>query len=60
MSSRMRHFLADETGATAIEYTMILALIFLALTVGAENLSVALEGMFNYVSEEVTNSIPAG
>ncbi len=60
MLSMMRHFLGEASGATAIEYAMILALVFLALTVGAENLSVALEGMFNYVSEEVTNSIPAG
>ncbi len=59
MLSMMRHFLMDESGATAIEYTLILALVFLALTVGAENLSVALEGMFNYVSGEVANSMPA-
>lgn len=58
MLINLRHLCSDESGATAIEYTMILALVFLALTAGAESMSVSLANLFDFVSTNVSNSIP--
>ena len=60
MFIELRNLFADESGATAIEYTMILALIFLALTAGAEAMSISLASIFDYVSTSVSNSMPKG
>lgn len=60
MLIKLRHLIADESGATAIEYTMILALVFLALTAGAQSMSLSLENIFDYVSSNLSNSIPGG
>ena len=60
MLIKLRNLITDESGATAIEYTMILALVFLALTAGAQSMSVSLENLFDYVSSNLTNSMPGG
>ena len=57
---KLQNLIADESGATAIEYTLILGLIFLALTAGAESMSLSLEGIYNYVSDNMSNSMPGG
>jgi pilus assembly protein Flp/PilA len=45
-----RAILADERGATAIEYGLILSLIFLAMMGGVEAFSTQLIAMWNHVS----------
>ena len=55
----MRRFLRifkDERGATAIEYALILAMVFLAMIVGLVSVGSANTGMWNYVSQQVTGS----
>ncbi len=58
MLIKLQNFFVDESGATAIDYTLILAFVFLALTAGAQSMSLSLENLFDYVSDNVTNSIP--
>jgi len=52
----MRHLQAmfrDRRGATAVEYGLILALIFLAMVMSLRNVATATTGMWNNVSTEV-------
>ena len=52
----MRHLkkmIRDKRAATAVEYGLILALIFLAMVVSLRNVATATTGMWNNVSEEV-------
>lgn len=52
----MRHlklFLQDKRAATAVEYGLILALIFLAMIVSLRNVATATTTMWNNVSNEV-------
>jgi pilus assembly protein Flp/PilA len=53
MSKLFARFVKDESGATAIEYGLIAALIALAIMVGAENLGNALNNQFNFVAGEL-------
>jgi pilus assembly protein Flp/PilA len=46
----LRAILADERGATAIEYGLILSLIFLAMMGGVEAFSTQLIAMWDHVS----------
>ena len=50
-------FLKDESGATAIEYGLIAALIATALITGATTLGNALNNQFTAVSNELSNSM---
>jgi pilus assembly protein Flp/PilA len=55
----MRTFLRiikDQRGATAIEYGLILAMVFLAMIIGVVSVGSANSGMWNYVSQQVTGS----
>ncbi|WP_416357483.1 Flp family type IVb pilin [Aureimonas phyllosphaerae] len=49
-----RRFLADHSGATAIEYGLIIALVGLALLVGLGNTNDSVSAMFNDLMEKVT------
>lgn len=49
----LRRFWADEGGATAIEYGLIAALIFLAILVGVGAMSNSTVGLFDYISNRV-------
>ena len=52
----MRRILAlfkDQKAATAVEYGLILALIFLAMIAGVSNFASATINMWNYVESEV-------
>jgi pilus assembly protein Flp/PilA len=49
-------FLEDESGATAIEYGLIAALIALAIMVGASALGNALNNEFTYIGNAVSTS----
>ena len=55
----MRAFLnliKDQRGATAVEYGLILAMVFIAMMVGIASVGSANSGMWNYVSQQVTGS----
>ena len=50
MSKLFANFVQDESGATAIEYGLIAALISLAIVVGASQLGNALNAQFQNVA----------
>lgn len=58
MISLIKDFIADETGATAIEYGLIAALVSVAAVVALTELGTSLSGMFNLVSTVINTSIP--
>jgi pilus assembly protein Flp/PilA len=43
----------DERGATAVEYGLILALVFIAMVVGVISVGQSTSDMWNYVSNNV-------
>ena len=53
MSKLFARFVKDESGATAIEYGLIAALIALAIMVGAGNLGNALNNQFEFITNEL-------
>lgn len=63
MSKIFARFAKDESGATAIEYGLIAALIGLAIVAGATKLGGALDTLFNDIGTslgEVDTDLPAG
>jgi pilus assembly protein Flp/PilA len=56
MSNLIARFVKDESGATAIEYGLIAALIALAIMVGAGALGNALNAKFQNISEVLAAS----
>ena len=55
MASLSRRFLADETGATAIEYGLIAALIAVAAISAMQGLCDQLQTTFNTTSSTMAN-----
>jgi pilus assembly protein Flp/PilA len=53
---RIRRFASDERAATAIEYGLILALIFLAMVGSVHLLATQVVGTLNHVSDKVVNA----
>ncbi|MBD9374298.1 Flp family type IVb pilin [Rhizobium sp. ARZ01] len=53
MTKIFARFLKDESGATAIEYGLIAALISVALITGAGMLGGALDNQFKEISKEM-------
>ncbi|WP_105383738.1 Flp family type IVb pilin [Neorhizobium alkalisoli] len=53
MSKIFARFLKDESGATAIEYGLIAALISVALIAGATTLGNSLENTFTAISDKM-------
>lgn len=53
MTKLFARFVKDESGATAIEYGLIAALISVALITGASTLGNALNNQFTEVSKEL-------
>ena len=51
-------FLRDDDAATAIEYSMILGLIVVAIVGALQVLGQGIDDMYNYVSSNVTGSMP--
>ncbi|MCR4267953.1 Flp family type IVb pilin [Nitratireductor sp. ZSWI3] len=51
-----KRFHADRSGATAIEYSLIAALIAMAIVVAARQTGSAVEGLMNRVADEVTEA----
>ncbi|RWM09434.1 MAG: Flp family type IVb pilin [Mesorhizobium sp.] len=56
MSNLIARFVKDESGATAIEYGLIAALIALAIMVGAGSLGTALNEKFVAIGAAVKNA----
>jgi len=56
MQKLVTRYIKDESGATAIEYGLIAALIGVAIIVGARGVGNALNNKFNTVSTEVGNA----
>ncbi|HEV7253271.1 MAG TPA: Flp family type IVb pilin [Mesorhizobium sp.] len=56
MSKLFARFAQDESGATAIEYGLIAALIALAIVVGAGQLGTALDTKFKAIATKVSGS----
>jgi len=57
MSKLFARFAKDESGATAIEYGLIAALIALAITAGASTLGNGLSDAFNSIATELGNNV---
>ena len=53
MSKLFARFAKDESGATAIEYGLIAALIALAIMVGATALGNSLNAQFSFISSKL-------
>lgn len=56
MTNLMKNYIADESGATAIEYGLIAALIGVALIGGARTLGTNINTKFNEVATEMDNA----
>ena len=56
MSKLFARFVKDESGATAIEYGLIAALIAIAIIVGAGNLGTELNAKFTEIQGELKNA----
>ena len=56
----IRSLIADESGATAIEYGLIAALVSVAAVVALENMGTSLENMFTTVSGKLNTAVGAG
>lgn len=52
-------FIADEDGVTAIEYSLIAALVGVAMIGAAKTLGGEIGKAFKYVSDALTNAAPA-
>ncbi len=59
MTKLFARFLKDESGATAIEYGLIAALISVALIAGASQLGSALNTQFHNLSETMNDPATA-
>lgn len=57
MSNLFARFAKDESGATAIEYGLIAALIALAIVAGAGALGNSLSNQFNRVAGKLDNTV---
>ncbi len=53
-------FLHDDRAATAVEYALIVGLVFLAIVASVELLSQSLSDMYFYVSTNVLGSMGSG
>ena len=59
MLTRFRSFLSDETGATAIEYGLIAALVSVAAIVALQFMGNSLRLIFNVVATELNSAANA-
>lgn len=59
MFRTLKQFVTDESGATAIEYGLIAALVSVAAIGALQAMGGSLDGMFTSVSDELCDSLPA-
>ena len=55
--SKIFAFVKDESGATAIEYGLIAALIAVGIIAAATTLGSSLSGLFNKISSKMTSVV---
>ena len=60
MGIGLTKFLKDDSGATAIEYSLMLGLVVLAIVGSIEMLSTSLSNMYFFVSSNVTGVLQGG
>jgi len=60
MLSIVKNLIKDESGATAIEYGLIAALVSVAAVVALENMGTSLENMFTTVSGKLDTAVGGG
>ena len=56
MTNLVKNYINDESGATAIEYGLIAALVGVALIVGAGRLGTSINEKFGDVATEIDNA----
>jgi pilus assembly protein Flp/PilA len=56
MSTKIQKFLSDDSGATALEYGLIAALIAVVIIVSVRALGSNLSNTFNIISTEIGNT----
>ena len=54
---RITRFGRDESGANALEYALVMILVAFAISVGAGNLGVALNGLFAGTATQVSSVV---
>jgi pilus assembly protein Flp/PilA len=57
LKTKLRAFRSGQSGATAIEYGLIAALLAVAIIGSYQLLGSSTSGMFNYVSDTISNAI---
>lgn len=57
-SKMLRNFLVDESGATAIEYGLIVSMIFLAILVAVNQFASETKNMYNGIGAAVNGVMP--
>ncbi len=60
MLKRFKHFCGDESGATAIEYGLIAALVSVAAIGALTTMGESLQAMFSTVSNSMTAAVNGG
>ncbi len=60
MLKRFKHFCGDESGATAIEYGLIAALVSVAASGALTTLGTSLQTMFSTVSNSMSAAVNGG
>jgi pilus assembly protein Flp/PilA len=58
MKKHLQNFINDESGATAIEYGLLAALVALGIAVGATALGTQLSAVFNDIADRLEAAIP--
>ncbi|MBL8703337.1 MAG: Flp family type IVb pilin [Rhodospirillales bacterium] len=59
MMTNLKKFYADDSGATAIEYGLIAALVSVAAITALQNMGSSLTTMFTSVSTALESALPA-
>jgi len=60
MTTTLHSFVRDESGATAIEYGLIAALVSVAAIAALGALGSSLSNIFSFVSGELSNTVNSG
>lgn len=60
LREKIREFFAREEGASAIEYSIIAALIAVVIVGGATALGTSIDGIFENIAETLTTAIGGG
>ncbi len=58
MLTSISHFYGDESGATAIEYGLIAALVSVAGITALTSMGDSLKTTFSFISTELKNAVP--